>query len=155
MLETLVKETGGTFIKTPEEALKGKVKDISGKTDLTSFFLILALILLMVDIALRRLNISLYKITHWVKSLKPEKKIKIKKKKVKKKAVVKENEEEVQEKNSSINSVEDMPKEPIDKEVKNNPKEANIEVANENKEKEQQQALDTSKLLKKKNNRYR
>lgn len=130
VLETLVKETGGAFIKTPEEAFKGKIKDVSGKTDLTSFFLMLALILLMVDIALRRLNISLYKITHWLKSLIPEKKIKVKKKKVKKKAIVEEVREEAQEKNSLGNTIQDMPK-----------------------EKEQQ--LDTSKLLKKKNNRYR
>jgi len=56
-IDRLVKETGGTFISTPEEVYKGKQEDIFGTVDLTPVLLIMALILFMLDIAARRLNL--------------------------------------------------------------------------------------------------
>ncbi|MHB1392869.1 MAG: VWA domain-containing protein [Clostridia bacterium] len=58
-LDRLIKEAGGTFINVPEDVYKGKIKDIYGAIDLTPTLLILALILFMLDIALRRLNLPL------------------------------------------------------------------------------------------------
>ncbi|MDD3706136.1 MAG: VWA domain-containing protein [Clostridiaceae bacterium] len=58
-LDRLIKETGGTLINTPEDVYKGEIKDIFGAVDLTPTLLILALILFMLDIALRRLNLPL------------------------------------------------------------------------------------------------
>jgi hypothetical protein len=58
-LDRLIKEAGGTLINTPEDVYKGKIKDIFGAIDLTPTLLILALILFMLDIALRRLNLPL------------------------------------------------------------------------------------------------
>jgi hypothetical protein len=58
-LDRLMKEAGGTLISAPEDVYKGKIKDIFGAIDLTSMLLILALVLFMLDIALRRLNLPL------------------------------------------------------------------------------------------------
>ncbi len=58
-LDRLIKEAGGTLINAPEDVYKGKIKDIFGAIDLTPTLLILALILFMLDIALRRLNLPL------------------------------------------------------------------------------------------------
>ncbi|MGE5678816.1 MAG: VWA domain-containing protein, partial [Pseudomonadota bacterium] len=58
-LDRLVREAGGTYIKTPEEVYKGKLKDIYGSTDLTPALLLAALLLFMLDIAARRLNLPL------------------------------------------------------------------------------------------------
>lgn len=58
-LDRLIKEAGGILINSPEEVYKGKIEDIFGAIDLTSTLLIAALILFMLDIALRRLNLPL------------------------------------------------------------------------------------------------
>jgi hypothetical protein len=58
-LDRLVREAGGTYINTPEEVYKGKLKDIFGSTDLTPALLIAALLLFILDIAARRLNLPL------------------------------------------------------------------------------------------------
>lgn len=58
-LDRLIKETGGAVIRSPEDVYKGEIKDIFGTVDLTPTLLILALILYMLDIALRRLNLPL------------------------------------------------------------------------------------------------
>ncbi len=58
-LDRLIKEAGGTVISSPEDVYKGEMKDIFGTVDLTPTLLILALILYMFDIALRRLNLPL------------------------------------------------------------------------------------------------
>ena len=58
-LDRLIKEAAGTVISAPEDVYKGKIKDIFGAIDLTPMLLILALILFMLDIALRRLNLPL------------------------------------------------------------------------------------------------
>jgi len=58
-LDRLVKETAGTYINTPEEVYKGEIKDIFGAVALTPALLISALVLFILDIALRRLNLPL------------------------------------------------------------------------------------------------
>lgn len=58
-LDRLIKEAGGTVISSPEDVYKGEIKDIFGAVDITPTLLILALILYMLDIALRRLNLPL------------------------------------------------------------------------------------------------
>lgn len=58
-LDRLIKEAGGTVINAPEDVYKGKTKDIFGSVDLTPALLILALVLFIFDIALRRLNLPL------------------------------------------------------------------------------------------------
>lgn len=58
-LDRLVKEAAGTYIEKPEDVYKGDMKDVFGVQDMTSALLVLALILFMLDIALRRLNIPL------------------------------------------------------------------------------------------------
>ncbi len=62
-LDMLVKETGGTYIKTSEEVYSGKLKEVSGKTDLSNTFLIISLLFFILDIALRRLNFSFGKLS--------------------------------------------------------------------------------------------
>lgn len=58
-LDRLVKEAAGVYVEKPEDVYKGDMKDIFGVRDLTQVLLILALILFMFDIALRRLNLPL------------------------------------------------------------------------------------------------
>ncbi len=58
-LERLIKEAEGTLINAPEDVYKGKIKDIFGAIGLTPMLLIMALILFMLEIALRRLNLPL------------------------------------------------------------------------------------------------
>jgi uncharacterized membrane protein len=56
VLEYLVEETGGRFIESPDEVFQGKMTAVKSMFDLTNLLLILALILLILDIAHRRLN---------------------------------------------------------------------------------------------------
>lgn len=69
-LDNLIKDSGGKYIKTAAEVFKGSPKDVSGKTDMTPYLLILALVLFMCDVALRRLNIPYKKIVVFVGSMK-------------------------------------------------------------------------------------
>lgn len=61
-LDILAAEAGGNYITTSQEVYEGKLKDISGKTDISNILLIIALILFVLDIAIRRLNIPYKKI---------------------------------------------------------------------------------------------
>lgn len=74
----LAKEAGAIYIEKPEDVYKGKIKDIFGVVDITPFLLILALIVFLIDIALRRLNLPLNKLEEKFAllklRLKPEKK---------------------------------------------------------------------------------
>lgn len=69
-IDRLVKETVGTYINTPEEVYKGKLKDIYGTVELTPAFLIIALLLFILDIAARRLNLPLAAIEERLGSVK-------------------------------------------------------------------------------------
>lgn len=69
-LESLVTEIGGSIINSPEEALQGEIPSKKGQRDLVPYLLAIALILLIIDIALRRLNISFYKLKEVLKKIK-------------------------------------------------------------------------------------
>jgi hypothetical protein len=58
-LDKALNEMGVSFIKKPSEVFAGELKDVSSKTDLTPYFLIISLILFFIDIIIRKLNISL------------------------------------------------------------------------------------------------
>lgn len=57
-LEKLATAGGGRVVTSPEEVFGGDVQDAGGKRDITNFFIILSLILLLLDIAFRKLKIS-------------------------------------------------------------------------------------------------
>ncbi|MDF2521230.1 MAG: putative rane protein [Clostridia bacterium] len=77
-VERLAKEVGAIYIEKPEDVYKGKIKDIFGVVDITPFLLILAILVFLIDIALRRLNLPLNKLEDKLLLLKsklfPEKK---------------------------------------------------------------------------------
>lgn len=58
-IDRLVDQTGGLFIKGPEEIFNGKVKGVTGQLEITPYLIIVALILFILDIAQRRFYISL------------------------------------------------------------------------------------------------
>jgi len=60
-LEKLAKAGGGRIVTEPEQVFSGSVQNTGGMKDLTNFFIILSLILLLMDIAARKLKIS----TEW------------------------------------------------------------------------------------------
>lgn len=139
-LDRLIKEAGGTLINTPEDVYKGKIKDIFGAIDLTPTLLILALILFMFDIALRRLNLPLAVLEEKLSALrakltpKGKKPVKVKR---------------------TLNTMGEAAK-PTENKLRPQPK---VEVKADTKAKEQKtekpkvESLDTSALLKKKKNR--
>lgn len=139
-LDRLIKEAGGTLINTPEDVYKGKIKDIFGTVDLTPTLLILALVLFMLDIALRRLNLPLASLEERLSAarskLVPQ---------VKKSVKVKR----------QFNNIEEAVK-PDENKARPQPE---VEVKPETKAKEAKpektkaENLDTSALLKKKRNR--
>ncbi len=57
-LDSLVTEVGGRIIKEPKEVFSGDIKYKKGQKDLTPYLISLFLILFMLDIAVRRLNLS-------------------------------------------------------------------------------------------------
>ncbi|SHI66307.1 von Willebrand factor type A domain-containing protein [Clostridium cavendishii DSM 21758] len=61
-LEGLVNDAEGSFIKSAEDIFKGKIKNEASKTNLTTLFTILAMLLFLIDVAYRRLNIDLSKV---------------------------------------------------------------------------------------------
>ncbi|HBM79404.1 MAG TPA: hypothetical protein DD426_00970, partial [Clostridiaceae bacterium] len=69
VLDRLVRETGGRYIKKPDEVYKGRIKDITGWTDLTYVLLMLLLFLFLMDIAVRRLNFPVDKIEAFILNL--------------------------------------------------------------------------------------
>ncbi|HYF81955.1 MAG TPA: VWA domain-containing protein [Clostridia bacterium] len=138
-LDRLIKEAGGTLINTPEDVYKGKIKDIFGAVDLTPALLILALILFMFDIALRRLNLPMAALEAKLSVIRA-KLLPQGKKPAKAKRMLNTIGEAVkpEEKAQSQQKVEERP-EPIAQEQKA--------------EKPKAENLDTSSLLKKKKNR--
>jgi uncharacterized membrane protein len=63
-IDRLVNGAGGKYIKKSEDIYKGDIKGVIGQVDITPYLLLLALLLFMADITLRRLNISLYMVKH-------------------------------------------------------------------------------------------
>ncbi len=58
-LQKLAQAGGGKIIRTPGEVFTGEVQSIGGERDLTNLFLFLSLILLLIDIAFRKLRIPI------------------------------------------------------------------------------------------------
>lgn len=152
-LDALINETGGTYINSPEEVFTGKLKDISAKLDLTPLFLVLAIILFMLDIAVRRLNIPFEKVNLFFGFVKRkvEKLIKIK---------LPQNKYKRRPAYESMISVDDTTdkgeikaKEKLEKKVVAEQKQP--EIKQKNLEKTKEDTLDTSALLKRKDKKYR
>lgn len=62
LLERLVYESGGRVIKNADEVFSGDIDKIENINDITDILLLLALVLFIIDIAIRRLNISFRKL---------------------------------------------------------------------------------------------
>jgi uncharacterized membrane protein len=136
-VERLAKETGAIYIEKPEDVYKGKMADIFGVVDITPFLLIMAIILFLIDIALRRLNLPLNKLEEKLEQFKTKYFVKRKKltmHTIKPKEEIKHKPEKVQVQQQTAD----------DQNVKVNPT---------YKEKTKSESLDTSALLKKKKNR--
>ncbi|MBK1811801.1 VWA domain-containing protein [Clostridium sp. YIM B02505] len=67
--DKIITENGGKIIKTSEEVFSTEIIKKKGQRDLSVFLLALALIILMFDIALRRLNLNLSKIKLFIDKL--------------------------------------------------------------------------------------
>lgn len=139
-LDRLIKEAGGTLINTPEDVYKGKIKDIFGAVDLTPVLLIMALVLFMFDIALRRLNLPLAAFEEKLSAVKTRFVPQFKKP-VKKKGSLTGMGEAAK---PTENKVQSQSKAEVRPEVK---------VKEPKQEKPKAENLDTSALLKKKKNR--
>ncbi|MBC8060413.1 MAG: VWA domain-containing protein [Clostridiaceae bacterium] len=68
-LDKLITYIGGKNIKAPNEVFGNELIHKKGQRNITIFLLSLALILFMFDIALRRLNISMYKLKSMLKKV--------------------------------------------------------------------------------------
>jgi Mg-chelatase subunit ChlD len=138
-LDRLIKEAGGTLINAPEDVYKGKIKDIFGAIDLTPTLLILALILFMLDIAIRRLNLPLSVLEEKFSSVRAK--------------LVSKGEKSVKVKKPPMTVNEAV--KPIENIVRTQHKEEKTEKKLKVKkiEKPKTEGLDTSGLLKKKKNR--
>ena len=130
-VERLAKETGAVYIEKPEDVYKGKMEDIFGVVDITPFLLILAIIIFLMDIALRRLNLPLNKVEDKLVQLKARYMPK------KKKSVM-----------YTIKPKEEKKPEPI-----NPPVQQEVAEAPKTEVKPKAENLDTSALLNKKKNR--
>ncbi|WP_102401677.1 VWA domain-containing protein [Haloimpatiens massiliensis] len=154
-LEELVKGVEGKYINSPNEVFQGNLEDVYTKRELSSFFIALAIILFVFDIAIRKLEFPYIKLENKVKSilsrinlfLNPNKKIvqnKNKKEKVKE-IFNEETEEKKLEQNTSKKTKETLYKNniPIDKKAKGLSQE----------ETKENDSLNTSELLKIKKNK--
>jgi Mg-chelatase subunit ChlD len=136
-VERLAKETGAIYIEKPEDVYKGKMEDIFGVVDIIPFLLIMAIILFLIDIALRRLNLPLSKVEEKLEQFKTRYFVKRKKlimHTIKAKEEIKHKPEKVQVQQQTAD-------------------EQNVKVNRIYKEKTKSESLDTSALLKKKKNR--
>ena len=141
-LDFLVSETDGDFINKPEEVFQGKLEKEYKKINLTNLLLILALILFLFDIAYRRLNLDFSK---YIKM-----NTRNKKKKVNEKSFLKE-EIIVEKERNDIRTDDIFDAENIKDKVKKKDKKPKIKKKKE--EKPKAKTLNTSELLKKKNDR--
>lgn len=128
-LERLLYETDGKFIESPKEVFEKNLDPVYGLKDLSRILMIIALLLFVLDVALRRLNITFKRI-----HLKQNKKI--------------EKERSVSMNRNSLKS--NITKEQIEYDKKEEKKE---KIQKEEKGKEN--TIDTSRLLKAKKKRER
>jgi uncharacterized membrane protein len=143
-LDVVVDETKGTFITKAEEVFQGKLEKDYKKVNLTNPLLLIALILFLIDIAYRRLNLDFTRL--FIK----KKKDKIKKEKAKKEKIEKAKIEKIKKENKKPvekvlvkDEFKEKPKEKVKKEK--HVKEKKLKDSNNN--------IDTSSLLKKKQDR--
>jgi uncharacterized membrane protein len=145
-LDVVVKETKGSFINKPEEVFEGKLQREYKKINLTNSLLVLSILLFMLDIAYRRLNLNFVKL------------FKRRKDKVKKEKIIREddvfiNKEKVKT-YKIIAEEKKIIKEAIQEDIKiEENKESKRPKKKSTKEENKKQSLDTSALLKKKNDR--
>ncbi len=123
--ERLLKDTGATIITKPEEVFAGNPKEIFGSFDIAPYLIALALLLFMLDIAIRRLNLPLHKLEDWLDRWRGKRKIKARGKPLAEKMAVQMKEEIKVEVTSEVKQSRE-------------------------KEKSRNEILDTSELLKKK-----
>ncbi|MDP4145358.1 MAG: VWA domain-containing protein [Bacillota bacterium] len=148
VLENLVNETSGKFIKLPEDVFKGEIKNVASSTNLTNLFLILAMLLFIFDIANRRLRIDFLKLVGKTKFFRKLNTVKISKKP--KKIRINDNKHE-QVSSELLDSKVNMKfKEEESKPVIEKKK---ISKTKETKSSNEKIILDTSTLLKKKKDR--
>lgn len=144
-IDRLVKEAGGILIGTPEEVYEGDLENIFGRIDLTNFLLITALLLFVIDIALRRLNLPLERLEGILRRSG-------RKEKATKKEVVM-----VTKKTSYINSipkdVEESDNENKKDSIVNKERTVNSKNRSKRKVDKNEKTLDTSSLLKQKKDR--
>lgn len=134
-LDKVMTEMGLSYINGPSQVFAGDLKNVSSKTDLTPYFLCLALMLFFIDIVIRKLNISIKDIIRR-KAAKTAESMNLKDEK-------ENTEEKVQVKGPDINGKQDKMGEVKSKGNKIKKEEKNSDSK-----------LDTGKLLDKKKNRY-
>lgn len=157
-LEELVKEAEGRYIKSPKEVFQGKLDDIYTKRELSNFFIALAIILFVLDIAIRKLEFPYEKLENKVNDilscvslfLKLNKKI----------AQEKNNGERVKERFSEKTKEEKLGEDSIEetKEILIDKNNTSTEKENNRLSKEdieERESLNTSELLKIKKNKYK
>lgn len=131
LLENLTSEVNGKYIKTSDDVFKGDIKSVRGKTDMSIFLIIVALLIFIIDIAVRRLNLPYEKLLKYIP------KFKLNERKKNHKAYKRETHEKPLE---DIENIEP----PLERDVK--------ESQNLSKDKN---SLDTSALLSNKKNKYK
>ncbi|MEN8078375.1 VWA domain-containing protein [Clostridioides difficile] len=142
-LDSLVSETNGSFINKVEEVFVGKLEKEYKKINLTNPLLIIVLFLFLFDIAYRRLNLD------FSKYINKKNKRAVKKDKVKAKDIAKD--ELAVEKQVNNTSAKTEVEEKISN--KKTEKKSKIKKSKKSVETPKSNTLDTSALLKKKNDR--
>lgn len=143
-LDSLVSETKGSFINKVEEVFEGKLEKEYKKINLTNPLLIIALFLFLFDIAYRRLNLD------FSRYFKIKDKNKVKNIKAKEKNVAKDELAVEKEISNNIDKKSKVEEKTLDKKKENKSK---VKKEKKKVEKTKSNTLDTSALLKKKNDR--
>ncbi|MCM0650311.1 VWA domain-containing protein [Clostridium swellfunianum] len=125
-LDKMLSEMGVSYIKSPSEVFAGELKEVSSKTNLTPYFLTMALILFFFDIVIRKLNLSIKDL--YKKKVKNEETVMVQSN-IKDKSLQPQTSDQIQTMKTDINK---------DKKEK----------------KKEDDKLDTNALLNKKKNRY-
>lgn len=145
-LDVVVKETKGSFINKPEEVFQGNLQREYKKINLTNGLLLISILLFMLDIAYRRLNLD------FIRSLKKRRDKSKEEKKIKGNLINKESKI-----SKTITEEKKIIKEKLKEEIKieeeKEIKKPKINKKKALKEENKKQSLDTSSLLKKKNDR--
>lgn len=70
-INKLAKAGGGRVLSEPEQVFSGSVQNTGGRRNITNFFIILSLVLLLLDIAFRKLRISLEPLSKFFNQIAP------------------------------------------------------------------------------------